>query len=743
MFKLANIQDGNEVFQRCLLVRGHANVDGGDSVSVETKNEAGRIIFPRQRWPMCQGWFKALLMLSPGQNTIVFTGEATGDAISKPVHQITIRYTPLLQTPPLHLAILVAQDSPLFIDCPPAKFGGLSSTHSGLEAAIAKFRMTAYMWQALTADDLFSKGLGRRSFRLEEEWAADTVSRSFVISDGTTEAGDRMQSTAKVHLIRTSKTVAELRDAQIAQQNQNGQRRDELHQIFTQSIKTHGSPFLTEAKPVVAGLILDSHFDAGKNLILAHAALGSHDPNGLSLGIFGSHTTYAWPRFLEEVAFCLSDTTSPGDTVGNDANECGSMWEACAVGQGAFLHEVGHAFSAPHTSGIMERGYSPDWPKCFLAETAYCVHAKTQGISPVNPDTSNDCNWDVRDALRFHSLPHFRHPSDSQLSKAGIDIELQDDSEEDFVRIKVTCEAGIAQVLLGGEIEPVTSIAAPTQSFGYTIDELETRFPSTKTLELEILASNGKHRVVDVFKFMAAKTYIRLPGSTIRLKKQAVTGGDQNICADDWEWTVMLKKRGHDGSLVNASKIDIRVGCGLDGAIVYYKDGSQVPCGPRGRQGGDPGMGGHQSRKMAIPRGVDVVKVAVTKCEYWSLRGLRMWLSNGQARGALNKQEGEVEVLTPGKDERIVGFFGTSGGGGMVKKFGIVTAPKNARLPDSMYDMEELQNLPLGRPSKRVKRSNRDDEDDSDHTEGEDSFTSEDNDSGYDNDSDVEFDADD
>ena len=41
--------------------------------------------------------------------------------------------------------------------------------------------------------------------------------------------------------------------------------------------------------------------------------------------MFGSHLTYSWPRFLEEVPACLTDTRPPGDKVGNDNGECGTM----------------------------------------------------------------------------------------------------------------------------------------------------------------------------------------------------------------------------------------------------------------------------------------------------------------------------------------------------------------------------------------------------------------------------------
>lgn len=530
---------------------------------------------------------------------------------------------------------MVAKDSPLMVDCPPRKFGAISSAHSSLDAAIAKLRVTAYMWQALTAEEMRSNGLGRRSFRLEDEWSPDTTSRAF-----TNETA--MNSTAKIHLIRTEKTVAELRDAQLAQQNPNASRSNELHEIFTEALLEHGAPFTQDARPVVAGMILDSHYDTKNRLIVAHAALGGHNSDGLSLGIFGSHLTYSWPRFMEEIPDCLLDTASPGDCVGNDNGECVSMWEACSVGQGAFLHEVGHAFSAPHTTGIMSRGYSQDWPKGFLSKTAYCQYNTTEGISPVTPDTPNDCHWDIRDLLRFRNLIHFRLPSDVDLGDASPRYELHDD--EDFLRVVVTSEAGMARVMLNGTPEASPSVKDPATSIQFTLDELETRFDRDQPLDLEVVAMNGKHRTWDMWKLFSDTTYIRIPGTGIRLTKKSVAG--DNSQSDDWSWVVMLKKRGRDGSIVSASKVDIRVGCGLDGAIVYYKDGTSIPCGPRGKHGQDPHMGGHQAKKLAIPRGVDIAKVAVSKYGGWDLNGLRLVLSNGRAMGALNKgQGGSVEVL--------------------------------------------------------------------------------------------------
>lgn len=464
-----------------------------------------------------------------------------------------LNYVPLLQTPPLHLAIMIAKDSPLLIDCPPNKRGAISSAHSDLDAAVKKFRMTAYMWQALTAEDLRSKHLGRRSFRLEEEWADETLSREFLKNPTVT----RMSSTAKIHLIRSEKTVAEIRDAQVAQQNEQGQRRDDLHKYFEESLKKHGGPFTASAHPIVAGLILDSSFSAEQNLILGHAALGCSNTQGLSLGVFGSHLTYSWPRFLEEVPGSLLDYAIPGDTVGNDNNECGTMWEACSIGQGAFLHEVGHAFGCPHSSGIMERGYAQDWPKVFLGGTSYCSAMKTQGVTVVHGKTPNNCTWDLSDALSFSVLPHFSHPMDPPFSTENLKIEptalvVVEDGQEDALKLVISSPAQICQVKFNGAPEPDLSITSTVRELQFTMAELEARFGRTDSLTLDVLGKNGKSRKIgNVWRLFSNVSFIRIPGSSVVLQKRSVMSENQeayyNSTKGKWEWAVLLNEKDKDG----------------------------------------------------------------------------------------------------------------------------------------------------------------------------------------------------
>lgn len=528
-----------------------------DFLAVTSQDEAQITSFPTQNWPISDGYFKALVILSPGKNILTLQHHHNGMQLASTTLNLT--YVPLLQTPPLHLAIMVAKDSPLLIDCPPQKRGAVSTAHSGIDAAINKFRMTAYMWQAQTAEDMRAKGLGRRSFRLEEEWMVETLSRDFIQTPRGSSAS-HMRSTAKCHIIRSEKTVEQIRDAQVAQQNPSAHRKDDLHKYFEAALKKHGGPFESSAHPVVAGLILDSTYSPEQDIILGHAALGCSNPKGLSLGMFGSHLTYSWPRFMEEVSHCLLDTAIPGDTVGNDNSECGTMWEACSIGQGAFLHEVGHAFGAPHTTGIMARGYAQDWPKNYLSRTAYCQAKDTIGATVIHGETPNDACWDIKDALSFKTLAHFRLPSDPILSpdllKANPSAQvIPDKADTDPSILVISCPAEIARVQFDGVAEHFPTVASPRRELRFTVEELETRFDRCNALKLDILGMNGRSMTMaNVWRLFTNVSYIKIPGSDVVLQKKSVMAPDTEESleslkqTDKWEWTVLLQERGANGS---------------------------------------------------------------------------------------------------------------------------------------------------------------------------------------------------
>ncbi|KAK7228199.1 hypothetical protein V2G26_000369 [Clonostachys chloroleuca] len=691
MFTLHNIRDGEVVHQKSLLLIGRYNSprDRDGHVQVQTANEAGRQTFPTHSWPVCDGWFKCLAILSPGKNIIHLRVAGGGDSV-----RVCVDYVPLLDIPPLHLVVMLAADSPGLMDCPPSK---PSPAHSNLHAAVAKLRMAACMWQALTAEEMRAAGLGRRTFRLEEHWSADSLSRSF--SPDPDSLTSCMRSTIKVHVVRSDKTAAQIRDRDIAQQYDGARDKNALHGIFLDAMKRYGPPFEDLTRPIVAGLIFDSHYDKASNLITGHAALGSHNPTGISLGMCGSHVAYAWPRFIEEVPDCLLDTTPPGDTVGNDCNACLTNWEACTVGLTAFIHEVGHAFSAPHTSGIMGGGCSRDFPKNFLSTVAYSRVLNRRDDVPITIDTDHMCRWALQDLLRFVGLPHFRHPSDPEKSSASAVVTVE--GHGNSLRLVINCKAGIAEVNLNGTVLNKTSISNPAKQVLVRINELS-RFSRNSPLQLQVLSMNGKHAEYPVWSMLSRMAQIQIPGTDIHLRRKSV---GRPIGEDgDWPWAVLLNKRDQRGNLARAYKIDLRVGWRLDGAEVYFEDRTKIPCGRRGPGGNDPDMGGHMTRKLLISRKAEITKVLVSRVDQNDLCGLRVFLSNGKAMGALNKHYSHaVETLVPDEGQIIVGFYGTTGQHSRCNEFGIITAPRNIQLPDWLYDMPELQNNPKDGSGSRLR----------------------------------------
>ncbi|SPO04709.1 related to jacalin-like lectin domain-containing protein [Cephalotrichum gorgonifer] len=703
-----NLEDGEVgevIHQRCIIIKGRYILP--DTVSeaeaeaafatVECTDSSGTTTFPTQTWPISSNRLKMIVLLSPGPNNLTITANFGRTTVRR---TICLTYMPLLQTPPLHLAIMVAKNSPLLIDCPPSKHAGISSAHSSLDAAIAKVRMSAYMWQALTAEDMREKGLGRRSFRLEEEWSADTTSRTFL--DGAYESdlssSGAMRSTAKVHVIRSEKSVAEIRHVDVAQQNKNARSADSLFDYFREALSRHGAPFESSGRPIVAGLILDSHYSMEKDMILGHAALGCHQAKGLSLGMMGSHLTYAWPRFLEEVTSCLLDTRAPGATVGNDNGECGTFWEACSVGQGAFLHEVGHAFGAPHTTGIMARGYSGYWPRNFLSRTARSTAWNKEGVDVIDGETRNDARWDMRENLSFRLLPHFWLPGDVKLPEGTRSREptiAPTDIASDNPSIIVSCPAGIASISFNGTARPSPTIAHPVDSVRYSVQDLEASFARDEPLKLSAMGMNGKSKTLrDAWRLFARAGFIRVPGTDLVLNRQSVQSDyleevkDFDLTVEKmWKWATLLVRKGPNGKVEYASGVDIRTGLVLDGAYVHFRDGTQINCGPRvSKYGGEHEFGGHAAEEIDIPKGQEIVKVEVAR-EGSEIRGMRMYLSNGTAWGALSgyDEEHDTTTLEPPRGERIIGFFGLSFWGehfDQITEFGILTAPKDLELPD-------------------------------------------------------------
>jgi hypothetical protein len=132
------------------LLDGHHKLMDGD-VTV-TREDA---VFPPMYFPVLQSQFKVLVPLMPGCNRLKlsFTSpKLSNNNTSNPVHisTTTIFMVPQTSSPPLQLVILLGKDSPGTFDAPP---GRIEREGNGLETAVMKFRMAAYLWQAYTVGD--------------------------------------------------------------------------------------------------------------------------------------------------------------------------------------------------------------------------------------------------------------------------------------------------------------------------------------------------------------------------------------------------------------------------------------------------------------------------------------------------------------------------------------------------------------------------------------------------------------
>lgn len=622
LISLTDLNPGDTIHQRALLLKGRIHLPPGSTppppttsttspsfITITTTSSTGDPLFPDQTWPLTpSGHFKALVFLSPGPNTLYLVWDNSSH--SSPSHAATlcvphVTYLPLLQTPPLHLAVLVAADSPLLMDCPPHKAAGISSAHAGLDAAVRKLRMAAYMWQAGTAEDMRGKGLGRRAFRLEEEWGrgVDTVSSAFVnaaceldhdpssFAAGAEEGGGECSpyaATAKVHVVRTERTVAELR---------NAGNRMKLRDWFCDALVKHhsggdvsGGPF-AGPDTVVAGLVLDSHYSAAQDAVLANPVMPPQgvekDPrSGIALAAFGSHTCWAWPRFVEEVAACLLDSTttysargasvstssSAADADGSSSFEYGAAWQACAFGQALMLRGVGRAF------GCCSRGAGVDAvedSRTYATQRNYAsVFLPSISRGPGHPGhplqlvdygiRGNEEVWDLRDALALRCVPHFRIVGDpraavvARQARAGAPV-LRACVRDGMFVLRMSVEwggGGLARITVGGVEEEWPSVAQPVDVREWRVDRLERKFGREKPLELRAVAMNGKETVVaNVWAFVARSAFVKVPGSDVVLQKRSVRSGeleaqDGGERSDDrayWEWAAMLKERGADG----------------------------------------------------------------------------------------------------------------------------------------------------------------------------------------------------
>lgn len=136
--RLISAQEGQWFHQSVILVFGEVGVperpiDG--TITVHHHLEG----YPATQWPVISGHFKVLVHLDPGMNRLRFDFSAS--KIAPTSSGIAVNFLPLTSCPPLHLAVLLAKDSPGEYEC-----HGDRKLREGNDVRMAKkkFRMAAY-----------------------------------------------------------------------------------------------------------------------------------------------------------------------------------------------------------------------------------------------------------------------------------------------------------------------------------------------------------------------------------------------------------------------------------------------------------------------------------------------------------------------------------------------------------------------------------------------------------------------
>lgn len=652
--RILSISDNSWVHQKVLLVYGQIGDPSEKTLDGTLTVCHHQDSFPATMWPVSDSHFKALVHLSPGPNRLRFdfmSPKVASNNSSLPAHSswINVNFLPLINSPPLQLVILLGKDSPATFDAVPER---KQREGNDLDIAVRKFRMAAYLWQAFTGEQMYRNGFGRRCFRFEEEW--QTGSLTFRDKEMR-----QMRNEAKVHVVRTEKTVKELRDLNLAQQYDNATHKGELYSIAMEAVKEHFNPVKGQMQ-FISLLLLDAHWDTKAKTITGHAALGG-GTGEVQLAIFGSQALQSYPASIEEVVSAFSDCTRTNTNfVANDCNESGSNWEAANIGIGAHLHETGHLFGCPHQeSGIMLRDYVR-LNRTFLCREPYSTRTKSPGVRLCLP--KDECGWHRLDALRFKYHPCFRLPTDGPLNpdesiqvwpadngKALITAPTGVSFVEIFAEGDETCRAWLEYS--SGDVQSV----GPPRQIVLTENDLKARLPedrkNSKKLRIKIYsAGQGSHEVVDFNTLLRSKNHVvKLPNGQLGFKGCKLGESGQEGSQPE---QVILETAHLQNKLLTSIKV--YHGFALDGLEFLYEDSTSQLFGKRG---GQPGG----SEFMFDTRRGEILLGFYLRAGLW-IDGIEILTSLGRRSGVFgNPNGGSGHTLIPPRGYCIAGLSGSCG----------------------------------------------------------------------------------
>ncbi|KAM0322409.1 hypothetical protein ACHAQA_009476 [Verticillium albo-atrum] len=538
--------------------------------------------FPATEWKVCDSHWKSVVYLQPGPNRLRFdfsSPKLSNSSTSNRLHStyLTINMTPPYNAP-LQLAILLASDSPETFDSVPAR---AAVEGNGLDSAIRKYRMAAYLWHAFTGEQMVRQKMGPRSFGFEEEWTGST-------SHQQDRVQGKMRREARIHIIRTEKTVAELRQLQTQQHTEEAAGESGLYQVTADAVNNYFKPQPGQ-KQYVSVLLLDAHWDKATGMVTGHAAQGG-SVGDLNLAMFGSQFLQSYPSSLDEVGDSFLDCTRlDADAV---SNEAGSSWEAASIGLGGHLREIGRMFGcSQRETGIMGDDY-PMFGRSFIARESFSTRTKSKGGLVLSKD---ECAWHFLDCLRFRWHPCFRLPNDRP---CHVDDSLNAFPVEGS-QVVLSAKTGVVAVEIMGEGEDVcrnwidfgTREGLPKQQI-ISEQHIRERLPEAMrkgNVRLRVLSGGGGSLIIGDLKRLCSKE------SSLKLTGPLAPGPLSQTAYRSMRVGLPGKEGSEPQEVVfqREGRVLIRVVVYHDPAAVYgiefvYEDTSTQLLGTRaGNEGGD------------------------------------------------------------------------------------------------------------------------------------------------------------
>jgi hypothetical protein len=343
-----------------------------------------------------------------------------------------------------------------------------------------KLRMAAYMMQAFTGEQMYRNRLGRRCFRLEEEWTMDTTSNRMT---------DSMRNIARVHTIRVESTVEEIRQYEAAGDGKT------LRRIADNAIDSYFRFNPAEkSRRYFATVFLDARGDLRIKGITTSSALDG------GLGIVGSRSLYTLPSCVEEVVPAFSDCTRIEN---NESTDSACFWEAAT----AALANMMEAFLSPK---IDAEPHSFQINRTFITKEPYNFSKKTPGLKVSLPNTESP--WPRTDCLRFRYHPCFRLPTDP-LPSAFPDNPQIYAVENGIV---AGASSGITLVLIyaGGIYRNFLEYTSkPDREVLLQEDQLRSKLPElprSTPIKLRIFSAGQGEAIVDDFSLTKASLKVQL-----------------------------------------------------------------------------------------------------------------------------------------------------------------------------------------------------------------------------------------